>query len=291
MTGDYFSDRERGPRSRTEVDIRESAWGGLVALIQGAIANGGFGQAFPQECQDGGAISGTNFYAMGLAVRGDIADIAWPLDGDSTPETYAILDLVEFAFKHIAKAEPGDYHSFYRHHHLDFDKDVGRAEFRGDVNRIFARNQLAYELAEDGRIIRLAHPVLREILTGSVFASGDQKLDNLLETARTRFLDPDPGVRKEALEKLWDAFERLKTVEPDLDKKAGANALIEKSASEPKFKSLLAEESTCLTKIGNRFHIRHSETSQIELQNEHHVDYLFHRLFALVWLLLRARTK
>jgi len=36
-------------------------------------------------------------------------------------------------------------------------------------------------------------------------------------------------VRRESLEKLWDAWERLKTVEPGGDKKAQAKALLDKS--------------------------------------------------------------
>jgi hypothetical protein len=271
------------------MDIRGPAWGGLVVLINGAVANGGFGAAFPSECPDGRGVTGTNSRAMELAVRAEIPGIAWPLDADSTPDTLAILDFVEFCYARIAKPEPYDFHSFFGHEHLSFDADVGRAEFRMAVNRIFARNQLAYELDEDGRMIRLASPVLSEALTGYAFDSGDQKLDELLEAARAKFLDPKPGVRMESLEKLWDAFERLKTLEPGQDKRASANALIEKSALEPTFKDMLVAEAKSLTDIGNTFHIRHSEKSQVELKSEAHVDYLFHRLFAFIWLLLRAR--
>lgn len=289
MTGDYFSDRERGPRPRVQVDLRGPAWGGIVALIGGAVSNGGFGLAFPSECPDGRGITSTNYRAMGLAVRGEIPEIAWPLDADATPDTLAVLDLVEFAFDRIAKPESYEFHGFFGHDHFNFDKDAGRAEFRVAVNRIFARSQLAYELDEGGRIIRLAAPVLGDTLKGYGFASGDPKLDELLEVARAKFLDPDPSVRRESLEKLWDAFERLKTLEPGSDKRASANALIEKSASETTFKALLGEEAKSLTVVGNTFHIRHSETSQVELQSDDHVDYLFHRLFALIWLLLRTR--
>jgi hypothetical protein len=289
MTSDYFSDRERGPKPRVQVDVQEPAWGGIVALINGAVANGGFGLAFPSECPDGRGITGTNHRAMGLAVRGEIPELAWPLAADATPDTLAVLDLVEFAFDRIAKPESYEFHGFFGHDHLNFDKEAGRAEFRVDVNRIFARNQLAFELAEGGRIIRLAAPVLGETLKGYGFASGDPKLDVLLEVARAKFLDPDPAVRREGLEKLWDAFERLKTLEPGANKKATANALIEKSATEPTFKALLGEEAKSLTVVGNTFHIRHSEISQVDLQSDDHVDYLFHRLFALLWLLLRAR--
>ncbi|MGE5304009.1 MAG: hypothetical protein ACM3TN_11900 [Alphaproteobacteria bacterium] len=289
MASDYFSDRERGTRPRTEVEIRGPAWGGLVALISGSIANGGFGAAFPSECPDGRGITGTNSRAMGLAVRGEIPEIVWPLDAEAAPDTLATLDLIEFCVARIAKPEPYDFHSFFGHDHLNFDMDAGRTEFRVAVNRILSRNQLAYELDEEGKIIRLAAPVLRETLTGFTFASGDAKLNELLESARAKFLDPNPEVRRESLEKLWDAFERLKTLEPGQDKKSSANALIEKSASEPTFKAALISEAKSLTEIGNTFHIRHSETSQVALKSDTHVDYLFHRLFALIWLLVRAR--
>jgi hypothetical protein len=226
---------------------------------------------------------------MGLAARGDIPELEWPLDAERTPPTLVALDLIEFCFNHIAKPEAYEHHGFFGHDHLAFDKGAGQAEFRERVNRIFARNRLAYEVDEAGKIARIAAPVLNETVSAQVFATGDQKLDELLETARAKFLDPDPNVRREALEKLWDAFERLKTLEPGKGKKASADSLLSKAAAETTFRALLEEEMKSLTKVGNTFHIRHSETSQIELQTEDHVDYLFHRLFALIWLLLRAK--
>ena len=65
-----------------------------------------------------------------------------------------------------------------------------------------------------------------------------------------------------------------------LDKAAGA--------ASPGFRGMLELEASALTKIGNSLYIRHSETSQEPLVSGNHVDYLFHRLFALLTLLLRA---
>jgi hypothetical protein len=45
-----------------------------------------------------------------------------------------------------------DFHSFFRHYHLTFDPHNGRLDFRNDVNPIFARNGIAYELTEDGAL-------------------------------------------------------------------------------------------------------------------------------------------
>lgn len=150
-----------------------------------------------------------------------------------------------------------------------------------------ARNGLAYDLRDDGQIVRLAAPVLQEALAGSAFATGDSTLDSILEGARNKFLNPNPVIRREAVEKLWDAWERLKTIHPGADKKASATALLNQACFEPRFRAELEAEGRNLTKIGNTFQIRHSETSQVPLTRDAHVDYLFHRIFALIWMLLK----
>lgn len=135
-------------------------------------------------------------------------------------------------------------------------------------------------------MIRLAPEGLRQSLAAARFTTGDGDLDELLELARTKYLDPDLNVRKEALEKLWDAWERLKTIEPG-DKKTAAAALLKKAASQQQYFDVLDAEAKALTSIGNNFRIRHHETNKTELADGEQVDYFFHRLFALILLLLR----
>jgi hypothetical protein len=285
----YFSDRELGQRPRTMPEITLTAWGGIVAFIQGRISSGAFGVDYPETCPDGRGTTGTDTRAFGLAVRAEIPDLDWPLEVEPCPRTLAILDLLEFCHEHVAEPVPTSFHSFFGHQHFSFDRAQGQSDFRVAVNRIFARNQLAYELKDNGEILRLAAPVLHEVLTAQAFRTGDPALDGLLESARAKFLSPDPNVRREAIEKLWDAWERVKTLEPGLDKRASGKALLDKTADEPTFREVLEQEARTLTDVGNRFQIRHSETSQVPLQRNEHVDYLFHRLFALIWLVLRAR--
>lgn len=289
MPSTYFSDREQGPPAQVRLEVDASAWGGIVALIDGLIANGGFGIDFPDECPDGRGPTGTNEHTLGLAIRGEIPELDWPIRADSVPATMAVMDLLEFCYEHVAEATPGSYHSYFGHHHLSFDREMGQLQFRDRVYRILSRNKLAYELNEDGTVSRLAAPALHETLTSQIFDSGDDKLDQLLESARAKFLHPDSAVRREALEKLWDAWERVKTLEPGANKKASTKALLDKAAAEPGYRDLIENEARSLTDVGNKFHIRHSETGQVEIQSEDQVDYLFHRLFALIWFVLRAR--
>ncbi len=288
MPNHYFSDRERGPMPQTITEVTEAAWNGIVALINRYILNGSFGIDFPAECPDGVGIVGTNNHMFGMSIRGEIPDIDWPLDVETVPSTLAVMDLIEFCYEHVAEAHQTDFHKFFGHHHLSFDRSEGQDNFRTEINRIFSRNQLAYELSENGQIVRIAAPVYHELLTGSVFQTGDTTLNELLESARAKFLAPDTKERHDSLEKIWDAWERIKTIE-DPDKRASVSALLNQAASEPKFREVIEEEARALTDIGNTFLIRHSETSQIPLQEDEHVDYLFYRLFALIWLLLRSR--
>ncbi len=288
MNKAYFSDRELGPRPRIKEEIDQRAWGGIIAAIGSRIADGSFGYHYPAECPDGKGPFGCDGYQFYLALTAEINDISWPLNSAQVPPTLAILDLLEFCHRAVAKPVQGSYHPYYDHYHLAFKQEEGQTCFRDNINSILARNELAYELTADGVVVRLAPGALREALASAMFRTGDGELDSMLETARVKYLDPAPEVRRESLEKLWDAWERLKTVEPGKDKRESSKALLDRAAGEPTFREALEREAEELTRIGNKFRIRHSETYQVPLKLSEQVDYLFHRMFALIRLLLRT---
>lgn len=64
-----------------------------------------------------------------------------------------------------------------------------------------------------------------------------------------------------AVEKIWDAFERIKTYYyPELDKKKSANKIIDElSNGNDSIKSMFQAEFKYLTDIGNSYRIRHHE--------------------------------
>ena len=90
--------------------------------------------------------------------------------------------------------------------------------------------------------------------------------------------------------KLWDAFERLKTIEGPGDKKAGATFLIDKATAGEAavFRSAITEEFAAMTGIGNNLRIRHSEVGKEPVGDNGEKDYLFMRLFCLIWLMLKG---
>lgn len=286
MSTSYYSDREQGPQPCIKEEISNEAWGGIIAAINTRINDGSFGYRYPETCSDGNLPYGCDRYAFSMALKAEIHEIPWPLNLGEVPQTPAILDLIEFCYRAVGKPKQTDNHGYFNHYHLRFEREEGQELFRENINRILQRNGLAYELDQDGHIRRLPSEILGEALKFAQFKTGDGALDSLLNLAREKFLNPKPTVRKEALEKLWDAWERLKTIE-DPDKRVGIKKLLDKCASEPNFRETLKKEAKELTDIGNTFHIRHSETNQIPLKKNEHVDYLFHRLFALIFMALK----
>lgn len=288
MTRSFFSDREMGPRPRTVQQISSSAWGGIVQLIRTMITDGSFGNRFPEECPDGQGVCGTNTRSLGLALQSLIPELEWPLDEDKVPPTHVVMDLMEFCHDSVAHPEQVDYHSYFGHHHLSFDVAAGHLKFRESINLIFMRNGLAYSVTTDGKVERLV-PAELAILTRSEFATGDAILDDLLDIAISKFLDPDPSVRRESLEQLWDAWERLKSLEVPSDKARSITVTLNKAADKPNFRAMLEAEARSLTAIGNSHRIRHSEITQEPIERDVHVDYLFHRMAAMIRLLIASR--
>ena len=292
----YFSEREKGERPREFEQIGEGAWGAIQALVSARVEDASFAASYPHSCSDpGGGPVDTDETSLWQAVRGIIPNFQerpWMGGSYDPPPTMDILDLIEFCWQHIGKPVRGFYHKYMHHYHLSFDVQAGRDEFRNAINTIFRRNGLVYELRDDGSIERLAPPVLREEIAEAEFHTGDAELDRMLEAARRKFLNPDISVRREALEVLWDAWERLKTLDGP-DKKTQITALLDASAgtSSPKLREALEREATELTWMGNNLQIRHSETDREPVSRTEHIDYLFHRLFALTMVILRHRRQ
>ena len=288
----YFSDRERGLEEPTLVDLTPTAWKGIAAAIRTRVSDGSFGASYPDMCLDGFVPCGTDEKSFWDAMAGEIPDSS---EGENIlfepepPSLLVVMDMIEFCWRSVGRPEKQDYHSHFKHHHLTFDKESGKCEFRKIINRMFQRNRLAYKLTDDGYIERLLKAEVSYIVRAQ-YQTNDAQMNEMLETSRRKFVSPDNRERRESLESLWDAWERLKTID-GRDKKSGVSNLLNDAAAstESGFRSMLESEARELTNIGNTFQIRHSETNQERLSLSDHVDYLWYRMFALIYLILRRQ--
>ena len=178
------------------------------------------------------------------------------------------VDLLNFVHSHFQAGNSGAAHVFV------FQSKI-LAPLLRDIRRLSELRQV---------------PSILTQAIGRIPQSGDVTLDNLLQLACERFRDPAPSARNDAIEKLWDGWERLKTLAGG-NKGESAQAMLDAVALPgSRFRELVETEARALTRIGNEFHIRHFETDKTPLLPAE-VDYLFHRLFALVNLILNARTR
>ncbi|MEO3863262.1 hypothetical protein [Acrocarpospora sp. B8E8] len=136
------------------------------------------------------------------------------------------------------------------------------------------------------RVHRLGPPEARTLISDFLPNTGDSQLDELLNDAVSRFLSRIPAARQDAIEKLWDAFERLKTLERGGQKKASLAELLQNAAPEP-FRTELDNEFRVLTGVGNNFRIRHHEHDKHALPGGDARDYLFIRLVSIIAFVLR----
>lgn len=287
---EYFTDRESGPRPPTQREIERAPWEGLLSHIRVLIDRGDFGNSFPQRCSDSSSHTvGTNFSAFVGLLKAEVP--LWPgwhEDQPALPDVGTACDVLEFCHARVAQASPGGYHPYFDHDHLEFDVPAGQSAFREQVNLILRRNAIALRFADDGRMERILDDPTGRAIRRAVFRTGDVRLDQLLEEARTKFLDPSPQTHQEALERIWDAWERLKTVR-NTDKKLGTVAILDVCATGA-FRKVLEEEATAITALGNHLQIRHFETNKPEIVDPDYADYLFQRMFALVLLILRRNN-
>ena len=210
-----------------------------------------------------------------------------------------VFDLLEYTARRIALPRQGKWHNFFKHYELHFDGDSreeAQAIFREEVNELLGRGGVIYEFVSvDGtlQIQRMGTPEVRRLMADLQPNSGDKELDDLIIEARRRYLSYKEDERRIGLEKLWDAFERMKTIEPltegKSNKKASANKLLTYINDKP-LRDVVQKDMEALTNVGNEFRIRHHETDKHAVPVDGH-DYLFARMSNAIITLLRASNR
>ena len=196
-----FTERHGETHPRVKELLDDATREGLLTLVSARIDEEWFGLSFNEKCGDGYAYAGTDLTRLTGTMKG--YGIVWPhdVDRDSSPTDGQIFDLLEFSYEFIAEAKEPRYHSYMGHSHYSYDRDRGRARFTHDVNRMFERNGMAFELRE-GAVVRLAPAILKETLASSAFRTGDSTLDELLEVSRHKFMNRSVDVRRES----WKSY-------------------------------------------------------------------------------------
>lgn len=287
MTELYFSERELGKRLLSNEEIDYKVYNGIVTIVKRYIDN--FCGEFALYCEDDSAvICGTNVNLLNASIKAEIG-IEEPLkllEEWEDVNTYLTLDFLEFCYENLSDIEVIRYHSYQGHNDLRLkDTNTIKEKFRNKINRLFERNGLIFEMDENGKVIRKLPLAMENILTNINLKTPDTQLNQLLQLAIDNIKKPNINDRKIALEKLWDAFERMKTYYLNIkkDKKKSTEELLAIVAQDtPGFFEILDSEFKALTFIGNNFQIRHFEKDKKEIKSSKHIDYLFYRMISAI---------
>ena len=154
-------------------------------------------------------------------------------------------------------------------------------KFVDEINLLFKNSNFIYKLA--GGKIESSGMSLRN--TAAIAEPG---LKELVEQASNLYNSKIISDTQFAVEKIWDALERLKTYYTNLDKKKSVEKIVDDMSNQnDKYKKLFDEEFAQLTKIGNEFRIRHHETNKTDIIDNNYYSYFYHRCFALLELALK----
>lgn len=175
-----------------------------------------------------------------------------------------LFDIIEFQFDELSNDE--------------------KIPFQSDINASLQKDAVPFRLSDRGLIEMLNdYEVLSVEIVKSVDSISESGIQDLLNEAISKHRQPTLQAHRDAVEKIWDALERLKTYYTDKNKKDSANQIInDMSGGETEYINLFTAEFKELTTIGNTFRIRHHETDKIDITDIRHYDYFFNRCLSLV---------
>lgn len=165
---------------------------------------------------------------------------------------------------------------------IEFFNKYSNSTFIDEVNTIFNLKDIPLKLTNG----KIEINIERHIKSATLTLIGEVGLKELIQEADGYY---EKGNLKNAVEKIWDAFERLKTYySPTLDKKKSISKIIDDiSGNREPFKKLFDKEFSDLTIIGNNFRIRHHETTKVDIEDTRHYDYFYKRCLSLITTVLQ----
>ena len=197
----------------------------------------------------------TKFYIPKHYVGSELVEINEFSDFKEGTRPFTVFDVIESFNRHTTKS----------------------SQFRNEINAIFKLNNINVEL-RNGEVHSISNKAIG--LDDSTIIN-EAGLEKLIRTAEDLY---NKGEYSYAVEKIWDAFERIKTYYyPTLNKKKSAEKIINDiSYGNEHIKKMFDNEFKVLTDTGNSYRIRHHEINKIDISKELHYKYFYKRCLALI---------
>ena len=259
---------------------------------------------FPNWCPDGYGCCGLDYEKYNNALMFEIPALfrdkynkkikkpiySGPFQQADDFDQYALLDFIEYIGFNCKDITVRDFHSYFMHNHINLlETSSVFKNFYKEINNIFNKTGLLYILTPNKLIERVVeNDIISQKIKTDIETLKEPGIKELMEEAINLFKQPNPVALKTAVEKIWDALERLKTFYTEFDKKDSIKKIVnDMSNGQADFLNLFNEEFITLTNIGNNFRIRHHETDRIDITDIRHYDYFFNRCLSLISLAIQ----
>ena len=198
------------------------------------------------------------FYVAKHYVGSNLIEIKKFSDFQEGTSPFVIFDVIESFCRHITNYEG----------------------FENEINTILKLKKINVVL----RGGEIHSSINNSFLLDSTLKINEVGLEELIRVAEDLY---GKGKYSYAVEKIWDAFERIKTSYPTLDKKKSVEKIINDiSYGSEQIKKMFDNEFKILTDIGNSYRIRHHEINRIDISKELHYKYFYKRCLALISIIL-----
>ena len=180
-----------------------------------------------------------------------------------------VFDVIEYQFEELSNGE--------------------KAPFQAAINDSLRKDNLSFRLSDSGLIeLQADHEVLSPEIIANVDLIAEPGIRDLLKEAIEKHMQPTVQAHRDAVEKIWDALERLKTYYTTMDKRASASKIVADMADgNQSYAELFNAEFKALTDIGNDYRIRHHETNKNDITDPRYYDYFFNRCLSLIALAIQ----
>jgi hypothetical protein len=244
MSRHFYSLRKGTNPNLNGLPLQETL-GLFVRLYNQLHEDGYFHEAFGYVCVDAGEVPGKvrdPELEMLLTIR---KRGLWPIH-EKAPfySEDDFFDVLEFLHLYVSKPIDGTMHSYNQcgMHWETFNKGLGQAEFRSQVNAVLSHYEQRYELSANGEVLHRPDAGFETIFDADI-PSKDQSVLSRVNAATLRYRrhGSTPDDRRQAVRDLADVLEYLR----------------------PQVKSLLTSaDERDLFNIANNFGVRHHNDKQ-----------------------------
>lgn len=162
-----------------------------------------------------------------------------------------------------------------------------RYEFTLQINKMFKNFKMNYILTM-GEIKALHSEELNELFLDN-FNCFDKEIKEFIEMALVKFKSRDIKEQRIALNKLVDAYERIKMLANPKDKKESIKKISELIDKENVF---FETDLMKMTRIANNeFMIRHTELDKTKIESVEVIEYLFYLYYNSIRAILLVKSK